>query len=118
MPNTTTWGFGTHLDVSYEEAVSCVKDALKAEGFEVLTEIDVRKTMREKLGVEMELYFILGASNPPLAHRALLEEPDIGLLLLPGDTVTREKNPFAPEQKARSEATKNLTPLQRCLIFW
>lgn len=76
-----TYGFGTSLSVSYEEALPRVKEALKAEGFGVLTEIDVQRTLREKLGAEMEPYIILGACNPQLAHRALEQEPEIGLLL-------------------------------------
>jgi len=84
----TTYGFGTTLNVSYEEAIPRVKEALKTEGFGVLTEIDVRQTLREKLGAEMEPYIILGACNPQLAHRALEQEPDIGLLL-PCNVVVR-----------------------------
>jgi len=85
------YGFGTTLPVSYEEAIPRVKDALKAEGFGVLTEIDVRQTLREKLGAEMEPYLILGACNPVLAHRALEQEPEIGLLL-PCNVVIRAVN--------------------------
>jgi uncharacterized protein (DUF302 family) len=69
------YGFGRTLREPCEEVISRVKDAFKAEGFGVLTEIDVRQTLREKLGIEMEPYLILGACNPILAHRALKVEP-------------------------------------------
>jgi uncharacterized protein (DUF302 family) len=79
---TLRYGFERHLaDTSFEQAVEKVTTALKSEGFGVLTEIDVKATLRKKLDVDFRRYAILGACNPDLAHRALAAEPQIGLLL-------------------------------------
>jgi uncharacterized protein (DUF302 family) len=81
MNTTTSYGFGVTLNVPVDEAIERTTAALKAEGFGVLTTIDVRKTLDEKIGVEFEPYVILGACNPHLAHRALQAEHELGLLL-------------------------------------
>jgi uncharacterized protein (DUF302 family) len=74
-------GMFVHLKVDYETALIQTIEALKTEGFGVLTEIDVKETMKKKLGVELTPYKILGACNPTLAHRALTAAPEVGLLL-------------------------------------
>ncbi|MBW8801135.1 MAG: DUF302 domain-containing protein [Streptomyces sp.] len=82
------YGTGIRLHTGFDDAVARVRDALKDQGFGVLTEIDVQATLKEKLGEDMESYLILGACNPPLAHRALGVDRRIGLLL-PCNVVVR-----------------------------
>lgn len=82
-------GIGVRTELPFDEAVARTRAALKEQGFGVLTEIDVQQTLRDKLGEETERYLILGACNPPLAHRALGVDRRIGLLL-PCNVVVRE----------------------------
>ena len=75
------YGYHVEVDTGYEEVRERVVAALKEQGFGVLTEIDVKATLKKKLDADFRKYTILGACNPPLAHRALQAEPQIGLLL-------------------------------------
>ena len=84
------YGFIKALDIPYETVIERVREALKKEGFGVLTEIDVKKKMKEKLGLDVRKYIILGACSPPNAYKAILVEENIGLLL-PCNVIVYEK---------------------------
>jgi uncharacterized protein (DUF302 family) len=112
------YGFGGTVELPYEQAVARVREALAAEGFGVLTEIDVRATLKNKLDVDFRPYVILGACNPPLAHQALSNELEIGLLLpcnvvvhagdREGESVVAALDPEAALALAGNEAMRPL----------
>ena len=85
------YGFSKMVDMSYEQTLEKVTAELKKEGFGVLTSIDVKETLKQKINVDFKKYTILGACNPPIAHRALLEEEELGLLL-PCNVIVYEKD--------------------------
>lgn len=118
-PRETNYGLRTTVKLPYHRAVEAVREALQREGFGVLTEIDVRATLKAKLGVDFPPYVILGACNPPLAHRALTAEPDIGMLL-PCNVVVYERPgedvvvaALDPEQQLRLSGNEALEPLAK-----
>ncbi|HET9634810.1 MAG TPA: DUF302 domain-containing protein, partial [Gemmatimonadaceae bacterium] len=114
----TRYGIGTTVPLDYPQAVQRTRDALAAEGFGVLTEIDVAATLKKKLDVDFRPYVILGACNPPLAHRALTAERDIGLLLpcnvivyaddIPGRSVVAVLDPVEALQLTGNEDIRPL----------
>jgi uncharacterized protein (DUF302 family) len=85
------YGFSKTVDISYEQAIEKVTAELKKEGFGVLTFIDVKETLKQKINVDFKKYAILGACNPPIAYRALQEEEQLGLLL-PCNIIVYEKD--------------------------
>jgi uncharacterized protein (DUF302 family) len=89
---TTAYGIRRIVDRSYDDALARTRTALAAEGFGILSEIDIKAKLKEKLGVDFKRYMILGACNPPLAHRSLQAEADIGLLL-PCNVIVYEETP-------------------------
>ena len=85
------YGFSKKVNLSFEQAVERITEEMKKEGFGVLTEIDVKETMKKKLNVDFKKYKILGACNPPIAHKALQVEEELGLLL-PCNVIVYEKD--------------------------
>ena len=124
---TTKLGLKTTLPITYDNAVARVTNLLKEEGFGILTEIDVKATLKKKLDVDHNRYIILGACNPPLAHQALQTEPDLGLLLPcnvivyetePGESVVSIVDPvmmlgLVPDPELKAVATEAQAKLQR-----
>jgi uncharacterized protein (DUF302 family) len=85
------YGFSKTVDLSFEQTIEKVTAELKKEGFGVLTSIDVKETLKQKINVDFKKYTILGACNPPIAHKALQEEEELGLLL-PCNVIVYEKD--------------------------
>ncbi len=92
MVQDTAYGMRVELPIEYDQAVERTTAALKDQGFGVLTTIDVKETLKKKLDVDFRRYVILGACNPPLAHRAFTSELEIGLLL-PCNVIVYETTP-------------------------
>ncbi|MCG6912567.1 DUF302 domain-containing protein [bacterium BMS3Abin03] len=110
------YGFSKTIDLSFENTIEKVIDELKKEGFGVLTTIDVKETLKKKIDVDFKKYTILGACNPPLAHKALQAEEEIGLLL-PCNVIVYEKDNktavsvFNPGLMSQVVDNKNLKPV-------
>ncbi len=85
------YGYSKTTNLSFEQAVEKITIELKTEGFGILTEIDVKETLKKKLNIDFKKYKILGACNPPIAHKALMFEEELGLLL-PCNVIVYEKN--------------------------
>lgn len=102
------YSFQTHMSLTVEEAIPKVLEQLKSEGFGVLMDLDIQATMKQKIGVDIPAYHILGACNPQLAHQALLAEPEIGALL-PCNVVVRAHDNQTIVSFMNPQAMKQLT---------
>ena len=110
------YGFSKSVDLQYEQAIDKVTAELKKEGFGILTTIDVKDTLKKKIDVDFKKYTILGACNPPLAHRALQTEEEIGLLLPCNVTVYEKDNKsvvsiFDPALMSKVVENEKLNPI-------
>lgn len=101
------YGYRKQVGLSYEAAVQKVREELKKEGFGVLTEIDVKETLKKKLDVDFDKYVILGACNPPFAYRALKAEREIGLVM-PCNVIVYEQNGKTFVTATRPTVTMNV----------
>ncbi len=101
------YGFSKKVNYGFDEAIERVIEELKKEGFGILSEIDVKATLKKKMDIDFPNYKILGACNPPLAHKALSAEPEIGLLL-PCNVIVYENN---------NRNILRLPPIRQILMF-
>ncbi|MCH9028694.1 MAG: DUF302 domain-containing protein [Bacteroidetes bacterium] len=110
------YGFSKTVDLSFEDTINKVTEELKKEGFGILTTIDIKETLKNKIDVDFKKYTILGACNPPLAHKALQAEEEIGLLL-PCNVIVYEKegksvvSVFDPSLMSKVVENENLNPI-------
>jgi uncharacterized protein (DUF302 family) len=126
IAQTTPYGISTTVALTYDKALARTRDALAKEGFGVLTEIDVRETMKKKLDVDFRPYTILGACNPALSYQALTAEPDIGLLLpcnvvvyegeTPGSSVVAAMDPVAALALTGNDAVRPIAETVRARL--
>lgn len=116
MPRKDRYGLFAETGKPFEAAVQSLRDALKAKGFGILWEIDVRATMNAKLGVDFPPYVILGACNPPIAHQALAADPEIGLLL-PCNCVARQEGERVVLSAVEPHELMSLTRLEGLAPF-
>lgn len=110
------YGFSKTVELSFEDTINKVTEELKKEGFGILTTIDIKETFKNKIDVDFKKYTILGACNPPLAHKALQAEEEIGLLL-PCNVIVYEKegksvvSVFDPSLMTKVVENENLNPI-------
>lgn len=109
---TDEFGFEVNLEQPYEQAIKLVTDALKSEGFGVLTQIDVKATIKKKLGEDFRPYTILGACNPNLAHQVLSADASLGLMLPCNVTVETGSNGYSIVRIANPEVMLQVGALQ------